>query len=82
MAKKKEDIVEMEVDLNEKPIRNKKYINHIEVNIRERKAEIVSLIKTNMARRGEGTEADPVRYIEQYWTMDGQLLWEKDEWKS
>lgn len=31
-------------------------------------------------RRGLGKEGDPVRMVKQWWTKDGQLVVEKDEW--
>ena len=40
--------------------------------------EIFSVIKTNLLRRGAGTEENVIRLIEQYWDMDGNLLWEYD----
>lgn len=30
--------------------------------------------------RGEGVEENPLRLIDQYWSLDGELLAEKDEW--
>ena len=41
-------------------------------------AEVVQLIHTNLLRRGAGKEGDPIRVIDQYWTLDGQLLFEFD----
>lgn len=45
-------------------------------------AEVIQVIRTRLLRRGRGrTEADePVRIIEQYWSLDGQLLAENDPW--
>lgn len=40
-------------------------------------AKIIQVIET-VALKGAGTEADPIRYIKQYWTFDGELLAEKD----
>ncbi len=42
------------------------------------KVEILKLIKTTLTRRGEGVHLDPVRVITQYWTMDGELVFEID----
>src|SRR5690606_9910991 len=42
-------------------------------------AELVELIYTE-ERRGLGKEGDPVRMVKQWWTKDGQLVVEKDEW--
>ena len=44
--------------------------------------EIVQVIRTNLLRRGDGTESNPVRVITQYWSMDGELLWEHDPVES
>ena len=40
--------------------------------------EVIQVIHTHLARRGRGTDDDPVRIVDQYWTMDGQLLVEFD----
>lgn len=40
-------------------------------------AKIIEVIETK-ALRGRGTEADPVRYVLQYWSFEGKLLWEND----
>lgn len=37
----------------------------------------VTLIEV-VAVVGEGTDADPVRYLRQYWTKEGELLAECD----
>jgi hypothetical protein len=39
--------------------------------------ELVEVIHV-IATRGKGTEKDPVRPIDQYWSKDGNLLAEKD----
>lgn len=41
-------------------------------------AELVEVIHVEAAR-GEGTEENPVRIVHQYWSKDGQLLAELDE---
>ncbi|MNC24427.1 hypothetical protein D3C75_724820 [compost metagenome] len=38
---------------------------------------VVELIETTLTRRGDG-KTDPIRVITQYWTVDGQLLFEID----
>lgn len=43
-----------------------------------RSAQVVSVIKTT-AKRGLGTEKDPIRYVDQYWDFDGKLLAENDK---
>lgn len=40
-------------------------------------AEIIYAIKTT-STRGDGTSASPSRVITQYWTLGGELLFEKD----
>jgi hypothetical protein len=39
---------------------------------------IIQVIETNLATRGKGVEGDPIRRIKQYWSLDGELLWEVD----
>lgn len=43
----------------------------------EQSACVVELIKTT-STRGRGTSADPVRIITQYWTLEGDFLFEFD----
>ena len=40
-------------------------------------AKVIRLIKTT-STRGEGTSADPVRIVTQYWNFNGDLLFEND----
>lgn len=42
-------------------------------------AKIVKLIRT-AAPMGAGTETDPVRRVYQYWSLDGKLLFTKDDY--
>lgn len=44
--------------------------------------EIVKFIKTELLRRGEGIEGDPIRIIIQYWDFNGNLFAEIDTWKK
>jgi hypothetical protein len=61
----------------------KHYIENLKVEMSGMdSAEIVQLIHTNLLRRGEGKEGDPIRVIDQYWTLDGQLLFEIDAYKN
>jgi hypothetical protein len=39
---------------------------------------IIQLIETSILRRGKGVEGDPVRIVEQYWDMEGNLCFEYD----
>lgn len=41
--------------------------------------EIKPLIEI-VFRRGSGEEKDPVRFVKQYWDLNGNLLFEKDEY--
>ncbi|WP_431129718.1 hypothetical protein [Flagellimonas flava] len=45
-------------------------------------AEVVQLIKTELLRRGKGIEGSPLRIITQYWSFEGELLFENDPWKD
>lgn len=40
--------------------------------------ETVTLIRTRLTVRGKGTEDSPLRTIEQYWNMQGELVMEYD----
>ena len=41
--------------------------------------EVLQVIRTTLLRRGSGdSNQSPIRIITQYWTMDGQLLFEID----
>jgi len=48
----------------------------------DRDVEVIRVIRTNLLRRGEGVEKDPIRRIEQFWSLDGELLWEIDPYKK
>ena len=50
----------------------------VEVVPTEFKARVIQVIQTNLERKGDGTEKNPVRRITQYWTTDGYLLAEVD----
>jgi predicted secreted Zn-dependent protease len=42
-------------------------------------ARVIQVIETTLALRGSGkSEADPMRRVTQYWTLDGTLLAEVD----
>jgi len=44
--------------------------------------EIVQLIHTRIKTTGEGKAPDdPFRVVEQWWTMGGDLVFERDAWK-
>ena len=40
--------------------------------------EVIQVIHTRLLRLGEGTVSDPIRIIDQWWLMDGTLLFERD----
>ena len=62
---------------------NKHFIENLKIEMSGMdSAQIVQLIHTNLTRRGDGTEKDPCRIVEQYWTLDGQLLFEIDAYKN
>lgn len=42
-------------------------------------AELIEVIHT-IATRGDGTKENPIRLVHQYWSKDGELLAEKDEY--
>lgn len=44
-----------------------------------RVVELVEVIRVEAAR-GQGTEEDPVRVVNRYWSKVGTLLAEKDEY--
>ena len=44
-------------------------------------ARIIEVIET-FERRGKGTEEDLIRKVYQLWTLDGELIFEKDPIKQ
>ena len=40
--------------------------------------QMINVIRTTLLRRGKGVEGDPIRIITQYWTLEGELLFEHD----
>lgn len=45
-------------------------------------AEVISVIRTTIRRRGKGIDGDPVRIITEYWTTDGKFLCEVDPYSG
>jgi hypothetical protein len=43
--------------------------------------EVMQVIRVRLISRGEGTNDDPIRTVDQYWSMDGQYLAEYDPGK-
>lgn len=43
--------------------------------------ELIEVIRTRLLLRGKGVEEDPRRRVIQYWTKEGELLAEVDQWK-
>jgi hypothetical protein len=41
-------------------------------------AEVIQVIRTTLLHRGVGTNENPLRVVTQYWSLDGELLWEVD----
>lgn len=48
----------------------------------EKEAEVIQVIRTKLLRRGKGKDYDPIRIIEQFWSLDGKLLAENDPYKK
>jgi hypothetical protein len=44
-------------------------------------AKLIEVIQVHTTI-GKGIEGDPVRLLIQYWSKDGELLVERDEWKD
>lgn len=40
--------------------------------------EVIEVIRTELDLRGHGTPDEPYRRVTQYWTKDGELLFERD----
>lgn len=47
-------------------------------NIEVKDVQIKKIIITQLLRRGEGVEDDPVRNVTQFWTMEGDIICEFD----
>jgi len=45
-------------------------------------ARVIQVIETQLEKRGQGVAGDPVRRVRQYWTLDGLLLAEVDDWEA
>lgn len=43
--------------------------------------ELIEVIRTRLLLKGKGVEGDPMRRVVQYWTKNGELLAEVDQWK-
>lgn len=41
-------------------------------------AEVIQVIYTDLLLRGAGIEGDVFRRIQQWWSLEGELLWEID----
>jgi predicted lipid-binding transport protein (Tim44 family) len=39
--------------------------------------KVIQVIVTTLTRRGKGVEGDPIHTVTQYWTLEGELLFEK-----
>lgn len=42
--------------------------------------EVIQVVRTHLTMRGEGVVGNPIRRIEQFWSLDGELLAENDSW--
>lgn len=45
-----------------------------------KQVEILQVIKTHLLRRGKGTDLDPIRIVTQFWDMEGNLIFEVDDY--
>ncbi len=45
-------------------------------------ARLIQVIVTDLDLRGMGTPEDPIRRVTQYWSTDGELLAENDEYSA
>ena len=41
-------------------------------------AEMIQVIRTQLEKRGKGTDEDPVRRVTQFWSLGGEFLAEVD----
>lgn len=44
----------------------------------DKEVRVIQVICTTLLRRGRGTDAEPIRIVTQYWSMQGDLLAERD----
>ena len=58
--------------------RRLKRIDATEKQHRMPKAQVVQVIRADLTLRGKGVEGDPVRRVIQYFSLEGELLWEVD----
>lgn len=45
-------------------------------------AKIIEVIEAEVTRGSGNLSDDPYRTVTQYWSKEGELLWEKDAWKE
>ena len=45
-------------------------------------AKLIQVIVTDLDLRGNGTTEDPIRRVIQYWSVDGKLLAENDQYQT
>ena len=45
-------------------------------------AYVMQVIRTDLDLIGEGVQGDPCRRVIQFWTFEGKLLAEVDDWKE
>ena len=45
-------------------------------------ARVIQVIESNLDMKGDGTDGNPYRRIQQYFSLDGRLLFERDRWKE
>ena len=49
---------------------------------KESDVQVIRVIRTKLLLAGDGTTKDPYRRVEQYWSLDGKLLWQNDPYKK
>lgn len=42
-------------------------------------AKVIQVIQTDDLR-GRGVQVDPYRRVDQFYSLEGDLMWERDEW--
>ena len=48
----------------------------------EPEVSVIRVIRTTLLERGKGTNKDPIRRIEQFWSLGGTLLFEIDPYNE
>lgn len=51
-------------------------------NIEDKQVQIIEILVTQLTVRGDGTEDNPNRRITQFWTLDGEMICEFDNYRK